>query len=180
MSFIVIIDQLRQVAPEVPITVAVDDLNAAMDEFEVSSSYKRIAAFVAQTCYESDRFRCFVERWGPTVDQERYEMNPRLGNVLAGDGFLFRGRGAIQLTGRSNYQLCGDALGINLIDNPDMAASSPLVYRVAGWYWQKHGLNILADASDIVGITRAINGIGMYGLETRKAMYQAALKVFGA
>ena len=92
-----------------------------------------------------------------------------LGNTEKGDGFAFRGRGHTQLTGRSNYQQAGDALGIDLVNNPDMAAEPETAAKIATWYWQsRSGLSEAGKAGDVEATTRKING-GLNGLEDRKA-----------
>jgi putative chitinase len=108
--------------------------------------------------------------------QNHYEGRADLGNVQAGDGFRFRGRGLIQTTGRDNYQRTGDALGVDLIAEPERLAEPELAARSAAWFWQSHGLNELADGGDIVKITRRVNG-GTNGLDDRTALYEAAQAV---
>lgn len=92
-----------------------------------------------------------------------------LGNTEPGDGHAFRGRGHTQLTGRSNYQQAGEALGIDLVNNPDMAAEPETAAKIATWYWQsRSGLSEAGRAGDVEATTRKING-GLNGLEDRKA-----------
>lgn len=177
------LDQLRMIAPRAPDDIGVDALDAAMTEFGIDTPLRQ-AAFLAQLAFECNQFRSFTEFWGPSVDQTRYEppsvVATRLGNVQAGDGRRFLGRGGIQLTGRANYRACGTALGVDLESQPELAAGPDLRYRVSGWYWKTRDLNGLADGGDVVGITRAINGLGMYGLRQRQENYQRALPALGA
>lgn len=148
-------------------------IDAAMSEFEINTPARQ-AAFLAQIGHESGGLHWNTELWGPTPAQVRYEGRADLGNTETGDGRLFCGRGLIQTTGRANYQAVGDALGVNLIANPALLSGYELAARSAGWFWQTHGLNQLADAGDFVRITKRING-GTNGLADRTALYEAAL-----
>jgi putative chitinase len=150
-------------------------VEAAMEEFGIDTPARQ-AAFLAQVGHESGGFHWTTEIWGPTLAQSHYEGRADLGNVQAGDGFRFRGRGLIQTTGRDNYQRTGDALGVDLIAEPERLAEPELAARSAAWFWQSHGLNELADGGDIVKITRRVNG-GTNGLDDRTALYEAAQAV---
>lgn len=97
----------------------------------------------------------------------------RMGNTSTGDGARFIGRGIIQLTGRANYREAGAALGLPLEANPALAAQPAGASMIAGWYWQQHGCNAMADNRLIVAITQAING-GTNGLPERQQLYAAA------
>lgn len=99
-----------------------------------------------------------------------------LGNTQPGDGWKFRGRGLMQITGRANYAACGKALGIDLLASPELLEQPATAARAAAWFWTSRGLNALADADDIAGITRKING-GTNGLDDRRARYARAIKV---
>jgi putative chitinase len=98
----------------------------------------------------------------------------RMGNGPAesGEGWKFRGRGLKQLTGKDNYARCGHALGLDLIGNPDLLLEPINAARSAGWFWQANSLSTFADAGDIKGMTKKING-GYIGLEARQALYDA-------
>lgn len=105
----------------------------------------------------------------------------RLGNGSrdSGDGFRFRGRGLIQITGRANYRAAGEALALPLEIEPDLAmtvGNSPLI---AAWFWESRGLNARADARDIGGMARLVNG-GNVGLEHRTALYNEAMRTLMA
>lgn len=93
-----------------------------------------------------------------------------LGNTEPGDGSAFRGRGLIQLTGRANYKRAGDALGVDLTANPDLVAQPEYAALTAGWFWSANGLNQLADAKDILAMTKKVNG-GTIGLDHRTELY---------
>lgn len=90
-----------------------------------------------------------------------------LGNTQQGDGYRFRGRGFLQLTGRANYQAYKDYSGVDVITNPDLVATPSIGLDVAGWFWQRAKANALADKNDIIAITKKVNG-GQIGLEKRK------------
>lgn len=99
-----------------------------------------------------------------------------LGNTQPDDGWNYRGRGAKQTTGRANYQNVKDVTGIDVVANPDMLADPDLGMRAACIFWQKKNCNKWADADDIVGLTKAING-GTNGLADRKAALVRAKSV---
>lgn len=154
-----------------------EPLNAAMAEFKIDTP-RRQAAFLAQLAHESGEFRYFEEIWGPTEAQLRYEGRADLGNCEPGDGKRFKGRGPIQITGRANYRKAGVALGVDLLKDPEIAATVEVGFRIAGWYWATHGCNLLADQERFDVITRAING-GVNGKSSRDAYYAACRKVLG-
>jgi putative chitinase len=98
----------------------------------------------------------------------------RMGNGPAesGEGAKFIGRGLKQLTGKDNYTRCGAALGLDLVNNPDLLLEPMAAARSAGWFWKTNNLNSFADANDIKGMTKKING-GFIGLAQRQALYDA-------
>lgn len=102
----------------------------------------------------------------------------RLGNgaEASGDGWRYRGRGLIQITGRDNYRACGAGLGANLEDYPELLEQPEWAALSAAWYWFAHDLNALADRGDFAAITRRING-GSHGHAERVALWQAAAEV---
>jgi putative chitinase len=138
----------------------------------------RLAGFVAQVAHESGRLRYVSEIWGPTQAQARYEGRADLGNTQPGDGSRFRGRGLIQVTGRANYRKAAAALGIDCEARPELLALPEYAAESAAWFWTTHGLNTLADARDVIGMTRRING-GTNGLADRQALYRGACAAFG-
>lgn len=150
-------------------------IEAAMDEFDINTP-ERQAAFLAQIGHESGGLHWVTEIWGPTETQRRYEGRADLGNTEPGDGVRFKGRGLIQTTGRSNYRATGEALGVDLIAQPELLADSTLAARSAAWFWKQHGLNELADAGDFMRITRRING-GLNGFDDRLALFEVAKEV---
>ena len=146
-------------------------LNAAMAEFGIDTPLRQ-AAFLAQVGHESGQLRYVRE----LASGAAYEGRADLGNVLAGDGVRFKGRGLLQVTGRANYAACGVALGLDLLAAPQLLEQAVAACRSAGWFWQSRGLNRLADAGDQERVTRRING-GVNGLTERLALYQTARKV---
>lgn len=136
----------------------------------------RVAAFIAQVGHESGQLRYVREIWGPTAQQLTYEGRADLGNTVKGDGSKFRGRGLIQITGRANYSACGEALGLDLVNNPELLEQPQHAAMSAAWFWSTRGLNTLADQGDFAKITRRING-GLTGQDDRHALYEKALKV---
>lgn len=100
----------------------------------------------------------------------------RMGNGPAesGEGWKYRGRGLKQLTGKDNYTRCGNALGVDLVSNPDLLLEPLYAARSAGWFWKANNLSAFADVGDIKGMTKKING-GFIGLEQRQALYDACI-----
>ncbi len=145
----------------------------AMDEFEINTPL-RVAAFVAQLAHESGQFRYMEE----IASGAAYEGRKDLGNVFPGDGKRFKGRGPIQLTGRTNYRDAGKELGLELETNPTLAATPEVGFRTAGWFWKRKALNSLADAGEFKAISKKING-GYNGLEDRIKYYTVAKSALG-
>lgn len=155
--------------------VFVPVLNTAMSRYAIVTT-QRIAAFIAQVGHESGQLRYVREIWGPTAQQAGYEGRADLGNTVKGDGSKYRGRGLIQITGRANYAACGEALGLDLINQPELLEQPQHAAMSAAWFWSTKGLNTLADKGEFVKITRRING-GVNGLEDRQRLYAQAQKV---
>lgn len=144
----------------------------AMVRYNISLSPQREAAFIAQIAHESGSLR-YVEE---IASGEAYEGRKDLGNTQPGDGKKFKGRGLIQITGRSNYETVGKALGYNFILNPEnLELPGPACFSAA-WFWQDRGLNRLADIEAFEKITRKING-GINGLVDRMAHWELAKEV---
>lgn len=142
-----------------------------MDEAGMTDTNER-AMFLAQVGHESGNFVYQHELWGPTAAQRRYEGRKDLGNLQPGDGYKYRGRGFIQLTGRTNYQRAGKYLGLDLEGNPDIAANPDVAVKIALWYWRVERPKIPAAArrGDINTVTKMING-GFNGLDDRQNRY---------
>lgn len=147
----------------------------AMAEFQIDNKARQ-AAFLAQIGHETGGLHWTVEIWEPTDAQKRYEGRKDLGNTQIGDGYRFRGRGLIQVTGRANYQAVGDALGVDLLKEPERLGTPPLAARSAGRYWQSNQLNEVADAGNFRLLTRRING-GYNGYAERVKLWTVAKEV---
>jgi len=106
------------------------------------------------------------------------DFGRKMGNNEKGDGWKYHGRGLIQLTGKENYVNCGSGLGVDLAGNPDWLLDPKYAALSAGWFWNKKGLNSLADSGDIETMTKRING-GLIGLDDRKAKIAKALTILG-
>lgn len=147
-------------------------LEAAMAAYGINTSARQ-SAFLAQIGHESGHLIYIREIWGPTQAQAGYEGRADLGNTQPGDGYRYRGRGLIQITGRANYRRAGDALSLPLEEHPELLELAANAAMSAAWYWQIRGLNELADAGDFERITRRING-GLNGEAERLALWSAA------
>ncbi|ROH86283.1 glycoside hydrolase family 19 protein [Pseudomethylobacillus aquaticus] len=184
----------------------VSALLPALDKYNISSK-ARVASFLGQIAHESGQFNTLEENlfysasrlmkvWPkrfPTQGfAQQYEKNPtKLGNYVyanrigngaesSGDGYRFRGRGLIQLTGRSNYASASSVLGVDLLNNPDLLLDPNVAAMSAAWFWASRGLNELADdktddddLEDFTTITKRING-GTAGLQERFQLFKAA------
>jgi predicted chitinase len=179
-AFVILDAELQQIMPQLPKEkrdIYLPFLRTAMFNQAINTP-KRAAAFLAQLAHESAELKYFEEIWGPTSAQKRYEGRADLGNTEPGDGYRFRGRGPIQLTGRANYKTFGDLLGVDFVANPDLAATPEWGFLTAALFWKRKGLNELADIGHFVTITRRING-GVNGLEERERYYEVAKKALG-
>lgn len=136
----------------------------------------RIVHFWAQMAHETGGFRWLRELGGRKYFQ-RYEGRKDLGNTQEGDGYRFRGRGIIHLTGRHNYTVYSDKVGEDLVANPERAQDPDVAMLVALHYWQDKGLNHTADKDDVRTITRRING-GLNGFADRKRYLRLLKKEF--
>lgn len=133
---------------------------------------KELAALLAQCSHESGGFRYLSEIWGPSTAQQGYEGRKDLGNVQKGDGYRYRGRGFIQLTGRSNYRAAGAALGLPLEKNPELVEQPDIAAKTAVYFWRNRVQSRVSNWDDVTTITKAING-GYNGLDDRKMRYAA-------
>lgn len=173
--------------PDVPL----DRYRALLPRFSAAmvaagcTTVERAAMWCAQLGHESRGLGLFRELWGPTADQLTYDG--RMGNG-PGEGFKYRGRGAIQVTGRNNYTALSawafdhghTPTRTFFVDQPDALEFDDYAFLGAVWYWTtQRPLNDLADARDIAGATRAING-GTNGLADRQLRYQRCLNLGAA
>lgn len=175
---------------------------AACARYEVTTP-ERMAAFLAQIAHESCGFRRLEESFAYSAERLVAVFPSRVtereavalvangreaianavyrgvnGNREAGDGWLYRGRGLIQLTGRANYRDAGEAIGIDLERYPERAGEADTAATIAAWFWDSRGCNLLADANAFTTITRRING-GTNGLGDRKAYWRRFRRAFG-
>jgi LysM repeat protein/predicted chitinase len=148
-------------------------LNQAMVRFGITTP-QREAAFLAQITEETAGFDTLTEY----ASGAEYEGRADLGNIYPGDGRRYKGRGAIQLTGRANYANYGAKLGLDLVNHPEIAADPSVAFLIAGQYWSDHGLNQLADQGDFIDITRRING-GTNGEASREYYWSVARRELG-
>ena len=180
----------------------VDALNATFERFDISTSFRQ-AAFIGQCGHECGNFKILEENlnyraealmklWKsrfPTIEiANEYAKNPkkiankvyasRMGNrdEASGDGYRFRGRGCIQLTGHANYFHAGKACGEDFVMNPDLVATPMYAAMTAGWFWDTHKLNQYADSRDYKTMTKKING-GFIGLADREKHINHAMAV---
>ena len=197
--------QMQQIFPqadESDLGEICEGLNAAMAEFGIDSP-QRQAMFLAQAGHESGNFSTVEEnlnykaaglmsifhKYFPDEDTANaYAKQPekianrvyanRMGNgdESSGEGYKYRGRGLIQLTGKDNYDACARALNVDLHSQPDYLETAEGACRSAAWFWAHNNLNKYADADDIVGCTKRVNG-GTIGLEERQHHYESAKSI---
>ena len=168
----------------------VNSMNNVFPTYDINTP-QRVAAFLAQCGHESGGWTVFEEnlnysaqglcsifkKYFPTLDSATpYARQPeaianrvyanRMGNgdETSGEGWKYRGRGLIQLTGKDNYTRCGKAIGADLvIANPDYLLTIEGAVKSALWFWTANKINTFADKEDLVGMTKKING-GTNGL----------------
>jgi len=181
-----------------------EPLEATFAKYDINTP-QRQAAFIGQCAHESNNFKTLEEnlhysasalmrvwssRFTTQIVADAYANNPekiankvyggRMGNgpEETGDGWKYHGRGLIQLTGKENYVNCGTGINVDLVNNPDYLLTPEYAALSAGWFWNKKGLNSLADAQDYETMTKRING-GTLGLDDRKAKIAKAISVLG-
>jgi putative chitinase len=177
-------------------------LEETFAKYDISTPVRQ-ACFIGQCAHESGNFKTLQENlnysaeglmktWPsrfPTKEMaDQYARQPakiagkvyngRLGNTSEEEAAKYLGRGVIQLTGKENYANCGTALGIDLVGNPTFLIEPKYAALSAGWFWNKKGLNSLADSGDFETMTKRING-GLIGLDDRKAKIAKALSILG-
>jgi putative chitinase len=194
---------VKQIMPHAP-QPWIDALMAIMPEIGVNSPLRQ-AAFLAQIAHESSglvhveenlnysaqRLVEVFPKYFPTMDiATGYDRQPekiankiyggRMGNGIesSGEGWKYHGRGPIQVTGKSNYFECGEAIKETLIDQPELLLIPDKGMKSAGWYWITKNLNFFADAGDMETITRSING-GLIGFDERMKLYAQASALLG-
>lgn len=177
-------------------------LNKVLDKYEINTP-NRVAGFLAQCGHESLDFTVLKEnlnysikglttvfrKYFPTeASAKTYERKPnlianrvyanRMGNgpESSGDGWKYRGRGAIQLTGKNNYTAFAAAIGKTLDETIAYLDTLEGAIESACWFWKTNGLNAICDKDDIVTMTKKING-GTHGIEDRTARYTKAKSI---
>ena len=183
----------------------VDPLNETFARFNINSAVEQ-AAFIGQCGHECNNFKTLEENlnyraatlmklWPkrfPTQEiANEYAGKPnriankvyadRMGNrdEQSGDGYRFRGRGCIQLTGSDNYHHAGQALGVDFWAQPDLVSTPKYAALTAGWFWDTHKCNAAAQAQDWTRLTKIING-GTFGLEERVALTNHDIAILSA
>jgi putative chitinase len=177
-----------------------EPLQETFEKYQINTP-KRQACFIGQCMHESGGFKFLRENlnysakalmatWPsrfPDADTaEKFARQPekianrvysgRMGNTEDGDGAKFIGRGLIQLTGKDNYRAFGEAIGEDLVSNPQLVEQPRYAALSAGWFWNKRNLNALADVMDIETMSRRING-GTIGMADRIAKINKVLDV---
>ena len=177
-----------------------EPLQETFEKYQINTP-KRQACFIGQCMHESGGFKFLKENlnysakalmatWPsrfPDMDMaEKYERQPekiankvysgRMGNTEDGDGAKYIGRGLIQLTGKDNYRAFGEAIGEDLVSTPQLVEEPRYAALSAGWFWNKRGLNALADIMDITTMTVRING-GRIGIDDRIAKINKAIDI---
>jgi putative chitinase len=159
-----------------------DALNQCLVKFQINTG-ARVAAFFAQLEVESGSLH-YVEE---IASGSAYEYRKDLGNLepeaieaahkqRTTTGKFYKGHGLIQITGYFNHRDCGEALGIDLVNNPNLLSELPYSVLCAGWYWNTRNCNAPADIKDINKVTKAING-GYNGLSDRELAYYRNLAI---
>ena len=165
--------QLHKIAPAASLKkleVFYPHLVKYMTEYGIDTT-ARVSAFISQIIHESGSFRYTQE----IASGKAYEGRKDLGNVKFGDGKRFKGRGLIQITGRSNYEQISKFTGIDFLHTPTLLETPEYAVMSACWWWNSRSLNALADKYMFTAITKIING-GFNGLEERKEIYRIAQK----
>ncbi|NDJ17586.1 glycoside hydrolase family 19 protein [Myxacorys almedinensis A] len=158
-------ERIKRLYPHLILTMAEYDITTPLRETH----------FLSQLIHESGSFH-YVEE----IDAGDYlEGRTDIGNTEPGDGRRYKGRGLIQITGRTNYDACGQDLGVDLLNNPALLTNDDLACLSAGWFWQKNNLNQFADADDVEMVTRTING-GLNGFAERQSYLAIAKEVLYA
>jgi putative chitinase len=196
------LEQLKLLLPTNPeYSKWLEPLNKILPKYEINTQ-NRLAMFFGQVCHESGEFKFLKEnlnygenallkvfkKYFTPLTAKIYSRNSekianrvysnRMGNSdeKSGDGWKYRGRGLIQLTGKDNYSKFAESIGKSLEETVMHLETLEGALESACWYWQKNNLNMLADTGDIVGVTKKING-GLNGIEERRKRYENAFKI---
>lgn len=179
------LQQLRAIYTQAPVKkleTYLPFLNSAMTEAHINNKLRK-SAFLAQVAHESMEFVYMKEQGGRSYFMRMYDITgsrPKkareLGNLNPGDGARYPGRGPIQVTGKNNYRACGQSLGLDLINHPELVETASIAFRASAWFWRSRGINEAADKPDFKRVTRLING-GLTHYEDRVKYYERALRV---
>lgn len=197
-------EQLHHAMPRATvdnITRYVEPFQQTMEKYFITTPL-RMAHFVSQLAHESLELKHVSEnlnysKAGLIATFPKYFKDPalaaslehkpeaianlvygnRMGNVDAGDGWRFRGRGLIGITGKTNYVNLSKETGIPCVAQPELLEGAECAVLSAGWFWNKYLINAMADADDVVAVTKRING-GLIGLQSRKEYLKLAKQTF--
>ena len=153
--------------------------SAGFSHFEENLNYSAAGLLSVFPHHFDSRLAALYARQPERIANRAYAGRLGNGDESSGDGWKYRGRGAIQVTGFANYSPCGTFLGIDLRSNPDLAAGDAR-FLTAAWYWSVHNLNRFADAHDCPGATRTINGPAMLGLSQRQTAFDRCLSTLAS
>ena len=128
---------------------------------------------------QPNKFALALHRKPEMIANVVYSGRMGHGPTESGEGWLYRGRGLKQLTGKDNHRACSAGLGVDLVSNPDLLLEPVYAARSAAWFWSTNKCNVFADAGDIEGLTKRING-GLIGIDDRKKRYASAMSSFSA
>lgn len=197
--------QVSMLAPDASAEIVegmVPEFNTRAGNFGIVN-HLRLVHFMAQTCEESAGFTRLEENLVYTHADRIATVWPRLaahasslvrnpialanaaysdrngnGDEASGDGYIFRGSGILQLTGRREFEEASNDLGLPLLEHPGLVRKPMCAMLTALWYWRRAGCNEAADADDVEHVTRLINGPALAGLERRKELTQRAKGIF--
>ena len=150
------------------ISLFLEPINQTLQKFDLNTP-ERQRMFLAQIGHESGQLRYTEE----LASGSAYEGRKDLGNTSVGDGVKYKGRGLIQITGKTNYVLCSLALDLPLLEKPELLSQLPYSVQSAGWFWSTNNLNSYCDKGDFYGLTKRING-GLNGIQDRILLYKRA------
>jgi predicted chitinase len=168
--------QLKSIMKELThekVTEYLSEFNFALNEGKINTCLRK-AAFLAQIAHESSQ----LKYWEEIAPGSAYEGRKDLGNDQVGDGVKYKGRGPLQLTGRANYAACGEAINLDLVNNPQWVSNVDVGFRAAQWLWNSKNLNEVSDTGDFKAVTQAING-GLHASLDRQRYYALAKNVLG-
>lgn len=198
------LEQVKKIFPYAPLNIAefIDPLNETFDLFEINTPLRQ-AAFFGQIAVESRQLNKLRENTNYTTVARLLEIFPMIftlesakecvGNPMmiankiyankygngdedSGDGWKYRGGGAMMITFKANYEVCGCKLGIDLISTPELLIKPEWAIKSAGWFFSYRSLNALADVGEFNRLTKKVN-VAMLDLDTRIEFYEKAKEV---